>query len=116
MEDAANQTLHASRVSELLIDSVRVSQLRTARVNSAVRRLANLEAHRLVSVYDDCRVFSWHDRACHQTQSAAISPQARVAEEYAVLFSKLLLIQNRTEVSYRYDGTGDETKYINRLF
>ena len=45
-----------------------------------------------------------------------ISPQARVAEEYAVLFSKLLLTQNRTEVSYRYDGTGDETKYINRLF
>jgi hypothetical protein len=58
-----------------------------------------------------------------KTKQQQISPATREAEEYAVYSAlinnfhsqndgKLLLIQNRTEVSYRYDGTGDETKYI----
>jgi hypothetical protein len=58
-----------------------------------------------------------------KTEPQQISPETREAEEYAVYsalinsfhpqkYGKLLLIQNRTEVSYLYDGTGDETKYI----
>src|SRR4051812_29549090 len=58
-----------------------------------------------------------------KTKQHQISPETREDEEYAVYSAliksfhpqndgKLLVIQNRTEVSYRYDGTGDETQYI----
>jgi hypothetical protein len=58
-----------------------------------------------------------------KTKQHQISPETHEAEEYAVYSAlinsfhpqndgKLLLIQNRTEVSYNYDGNGDETKYV----
>ncbi|HEX3144218.1 MAG TPA: hypothetical protein VHQ64_09615 [Pyrinomonadaceae bacterium] len=58
-----------------------------------------------------------------KTKQPPISPETREAEEYAVYSAlingfhrqndgKLLLIQNRTEVAYLYDGTGDEIRYV----
>jgi hypothetical protein len=54
-----------------------------------------------------------------KTKRPQLSAEMRETEEYAVYSALLasaqngaLLIQNRTEASYRYDGSGDEAKYI----
>src|SRR5438105_8655994 len=94
------------------------------RVNSTVRQL--LKRMKRVAFY----LFIVSTAFCVgvfayaiKTKPHQISPETREVEEYAVYSAlinsfhpqndgKLLLIQNRTEVSYRYDGTGDETQYI----
>ena len=55
-----------------------------------------------------------------KTKRPQLSAEMRETEEYAVYSALLanaqngnaLLVQNRTESSYRYDGSGDEAKYI----
>jgi hypothetical protein len=57
-----------------------------------------------------------------KTKQQQLSPEVREAEEYAVYADFInsfhpsnqgkVLIQNRTEPAYQYDGVGDETKYI----
>jgi hypothetical protein len=55
-----------------------------------------------------------------KTKRAQLSAEMRETEEYAVYSALLvnveighaLLIQNRTESAYGYDGSGDEAKYI----
>src|SRR5215831_16526028 len=59
-----------------------------------------------------------------KTKRPQFSAEMRETEEYAVYSALLanaqtgnsLLIQNRTESAYRYDGSGDEAKYIKDHF
>jgi hypothetical protein len=93
------------------------------RVNSNVRQLLKRMKRVAFFLFVVCTAFCVGVFAyAIKTKKHQISPETREVEEYVVYSAlinclypqndKLLLIQNRTEVSYHYDGTGDETQYI----